>query len=93
MVEGEIQPHQEYDTHLREYNPLRNKYWEDCYKRLKKSGMKNLYFMYGGDYTGPDGDGTVDGDHLTDLGFVEYANRIEPLLRKVLRKQKVTLKK
>jgi hypothetical protein len=93
MVEGEIQPHQEYDTHLREYNPLRNKYWEDCYKRLKKSGMKNLYFMYGGDYTCPDGDGTVDGDHLTDLGFVEYANRIEPLLRKVLRKQKVTLKK
>ena len=36
--------------------------------------------------TGRDEEGTVDGVHLTDLGFRAYADLLEPVLKKILRK-------
>ncbi len=34
---------------------------------------------------GVEDDGTVDGIHLTDLGFRHYANLLTPVLRKLLK--------
>jgi hypothetical protein len=49
----------------------------NAYKRLKKSGVKNLYYVKGENLFGDDGEGTVDGSHPTDLGFVRQADLLE----------------
>ena len=37
--------------------------------------------------TGFEEEGTVDGIHLTDIGFRAYTQKLEKILKKVLRKQ------
>lgn len=58
------------------------------YERLKKAGEKRIYFVSGDKMLGPDGDGSVDGVHLTDLDMVHYADLMTPVIRKVLKKNK-----
>jgi hypothetical protein len=36
---------------------------------------------------GVEDDGTVDGIHLTDLGFRHYADKLVPVLRPILEKK------
>ncbi len=60
-----------------------NEQMRNAYERLKKSD-KNLFFMPGKDLIGHDGEGTVDGTHPTDLGFMRMSEAIEPVLRKAL---------
>ena len=53
---------------------------------FKKQGDKNLYFLDGSTLLGKDFDEcTVDGVHPTDLGFMRMADKIEPVLKKILR--------
>ena len=54
------------------------------YDKLKKQGEKNLYFVEGDGMLGYDGDATVDGTHLTDLGMLRYAEHIYPVVAKAL---------
>ena len=58
------------------------------YERLKKAGEKRIYFVSGDKMLGPDGEGSVDGVHLTDLDMVHYAEWILPVLQKVLKKNR-----
>lgn len=89
MVAGQVQPQQKFDTHLREYNPVRNEIWKGIYTKLRKEGWKNLYWMDEGNFNGPETDGTVDGGHLSDLGFVYYADLVQPYIERALKKAKV----
>jgi lysophospholipase L1-like esterase len=56
-----------------------------AFDRLKKSGVKNLYYIPGDSLLGDDGEGTVDSSHPTDLGFVRqaevFAKTLKPLLK------------
>lgn len=52
--------------------------------QLVASGMKDLYHIPYNNLAGDDGEPTVDGAHLTDLGFFRFAGNLEPLLRKLL---------
>lgn len=56
-----------------------------AYRNLKKSGVKKLYFISGEDLIGDDGEGTVDGTHPNDLGFMRMAEEIGPVVRRLLR--------
>ena len=58
------------------------------YERLKKAGEKRIYFVPGDRMLSPDGEGSVDGRHLTDLDMVHYADLLEPVLRKALKKSR-----
>lgn len=84
MCNGQMQPQEKFDTHLRAYNPVRSDIWKGIYLKLKKEGWKNLYWMEENDYNGEMTDGTVDGAHLSDYGFVIYADLVEPYIRKAL---------
>jgi lysophospholipase L1-like esterase len=44
----------------------------------------HLHLVPAADLVGSDGEGTVDGVHPTDLGFIRMADRMEPLLRRLL---------
>jgi hypothetical protein len=55
-----------------------------AYERLKKAGVRNLYYIPGEHLFGDDGEGSVDGSHPSDLGFMRqadiFARVLEPLL-------------
>jgi hypothetical protein len=56
-----------------------------AFDRLKNAGDKNLYYIPGEHLLGDDGEGSVDGSHPTDLGFLRqseiFANVLAPLLK------------
>jgi hypothetical protein len=56
-----------------------------AYERLKSEGVQGLTCVSNRGLTGTDGEGSVDGVHLTDLGFLRFAETLEPVLRQVLR--------
>ena len=57
----------------------------ELYQRLVKAGDKKLFYVPAAGLIGKDSEGTVDGTHPTDLGFMRMADAIEPTLRRALR--------
>ena len=68
----------------RERNLSSRKAYRAAYQRLKKAGVKHLYYLEGEQLLGDDGEGTVDSSHPTDLGFmrqaVAFRQALEPIL-------------
>ena len=85
MVEGPMYPYAKFDSYFRDYLPAKNEAFRKNYELLKKEGVKELYYVTCDGLTGPDEEGTVDGIHLTDLGFRAYADKLEEVLRKVIK--------
>ena len=56
-----------------------------AFERLQITGLKNLYYLPGENLLGEDGEGTTDGSHPNDLGFLRqseiFAKVLEPLLK------------
>jgi len=63
-----------------------NMAFSQAYALLKKEGMKDLYYLPAKQLIGDDGEATVDGAHLTDLGFTRIALQMEEQLKKILAK-------
>ena len=57
----------------------------ELYQRLVRAGDKNLLYVPATGLIGTDGEGTVDGTHPTDLGFMRMADAIEPALKRALK--------
>ncbi len=55
-----------------------------AYQRLKKAGVKHLYYLTGDQLLGQDGESTVDGTHPTNLGFMRLAAAMEKTLVPIL---------
>jgi hypothetical protein len=58
----------------------------NAYENLLRNGVRNLYYQIAEGELGSDGEGTVDGTHPTDLGFMRQADTYELLLRSILQK-------
>ena len=52
-----------------------------AYDSLIAAGIERLSYLEGAELLGEDGDGTTDGSHPNDLGFLRQANAFEPVLR------------
>ncbi len=57
---------------------------------LQKQGVTHLTIVPGADLIGDDGEGTVDGVHLNDIGMERQARRLEPVLRKLLQDEEAS---
>lgn len=90
MLEGPIYPYARYDSFFGKYLPKKNAAFRRNYDRLKAENPNNLYYVTSENLDGVEDDGTVDGIHLTDLGFVHYANKMIPVLRPILDAQTKT---
>ena len=57
------------------------------YRHFAENGDKNIFQVDTAGFCGEetDWDGTVDGLHPNDLGMRRYADRVEPVLRKILK--------
>ncbi len=73
--------------------PARSQYHSDnhaalreSYDSLKQAGVTKLYYIPGDALIGDDAEGSTDGSHPNDLGFVRQAAIFEPILREALGK-------
>jgi len=57
----------------------------ELHRALVRAGDKRLFYVPAADLLGTDTEGTVDGTHPTDLGFMRMADAIEPALRRALK--------
>ena len=64
---------------------LINQHFNKAYTTLKNEGDKNIYYLPSKGIIEEDGEGTVDGVHLTDLGFYRMANAIKKKLQTILK--------
>lgn len=58
------------------------------FDRLIAAGDKNLHYLAGDKLLGDDGEGTVDGSHPTDLGFMRQATAFAEALKPLLAMEK-----
>lgn len=84
MVEGPMYPYAWYDSHFREYLPAKNEAFHRRFLELQRDFPGRVFYVTNHNLDGPEDDGTVDGIHLTDLGFRHYADKLVPVLRAVL---------
>ena len=85
MVEGPIYPYARYDSFFRDYLPRKNAAFRRNYEKLMAENPNNLYYVDCINLDGVEDDGTVDGIHLTDLGFKYYAQKLIPVLRPLIK--------
>lgn len=55
------------------------------YNKLKKQGVKNIYYFEAKNILTEDRQGTVDGYHFTDLGFYRFEKKLLPVIKKILK--------
>lgn len=67
------------EHHTKNHEALR-----ECYETLLADGVDGLFYIYGDDLLGDDGEGATDGSHPNDLGFMRQATQFEPVLREAL---------
>lgn len=82
-VAGPIYPYARYDSNMGNYLPKKNAAALRNIRRLQDEGFKNIYWIDSVELDGPEDDGTVDGIHLTDLGFRHYADKVLPTLHRL----------
>ncbi len=58
-----------------------------AYESLVAGGDQNIGYLPGDKLLADDGEDTVDGSHVTDLGFVHLSNAMRPALEKLWKKQ------
>lgn len=84
MLEGPLYPYYRYDAMFNSYLPAKNAAFRRNYDRLVAENPDNLYYVSSEGLDGIEDDGTVDGIHLTDLGFRHYADKMTPIIRDIL---------
>ncbi len=84
MVEGLMYPYWQDDSYFAEYLPAKNEMFRKNFERLVAEGDENLYYMTCEGMLGEGNEGTVDGVHLTDIGFRAYSDKIKPILKSIL---------
>lgn len=58
--------------------------FQAAFERLKREGVKGLFYLKGEGLLGSDGEATVDSSHPSDLGYVRQADAFEKALRPLL---------
>lgn len=61
-----------------------NQTYRRVYEQLAPEWDGRLFYVEGTGLVGDDGEGTVDGVHATDLGFLRMAEKLVPVIREAL---------
>lgn len=89
MVEGPMYSYAKYSAYYGEYLPQKNHEYHKNFLKLRDENPHNLYYIGCDGLWGPNNEGTVDGIHLTDIGFYFYAQKLEPYLKAVLNNEPI----
>ena len=74
LVENFISEPSVLDKKGKEWIEKMNRALKDEYEKMIENGYSNLFYVNSKNATGRDHEGTVDGVHFTDLGFLRYAD-------------------
>jgi len=85
LVETILFPHMYFDQTVFSLLHEKNATLQKIYSGLKKQGDRQLYYMPAGKLIGTDNEATVDGVHLTDLGFLRMSENLYPVIRKLIK--------
>ncbi|TAJ11931.1 hydrolase [Marinilabiliaceae bacterium JC017] len=75
-------PHSRFDLKMADVLKQKNEALKGICQKMKKEGVKKLYYVTPDKLIGLDGEATVDGIHMTDLGFTRYSEKMYPIIRK-----------
>jgi len=78
FVENPIYPPSRFRKVSSEDIKQRNLALHGIFTKLRLKGEKNVWLLSSQSMIGNDGEATVDGIHLTDLGFMRYADYLRP---------------
>ncbi len=81
FVEDPLFPHARFDQRMAREIADKNATINDFFRSLKDKGEQHIYFLSSEDMLGHDGEATVDGIHMTDLGFMRYAQLLMKCFR------------
>ena len=56
----------------------------EYYEKLKKQGVKDIYYFESKNILTEDRQGTVDGYQFTDLGFYRFEKNLLPVIKTIL---------
>ncbi len=82
MVENILYPYMYFDQNVYKLVLEKNETLNRIYNELRKKGDKNLFYIKADKLIGDSHEATVDGVHLTDLGFMNIAHELYPVLKK-----------
>lgn len=82
FIENPIFPMSAFDLSSKEGTIKKNNALHVAFNKLKQNGDKNIWLIPFADAIGKDNEGTVDGIHFTDLGFIRYAEYLYPIIKK-----------
>lgn len=88
LVETVIRQNGFFDKQIGETVRRQNEEIRKAYEKLKQEGIKNVFYVEGDKLIGDDHEATIDGVHLTDLGFTRIADAILPVIRKAMNEKK-----
>jgi hypothetical protein len=86
MVEDRNYANSPWNAGLRQRNEGNHAAFKKAYDALVATGVKGLHYLPGEKLIGDDGEGTVDGSHPTDLGFMRQADAMAEVLGSLLKK-------
>lgn len=86
FVEDPHFPYMIYDKLMYEEVTSKNAAEKEVFGKLKKQGMKRIYYVSSDDMIGDDAEATVDGLHFTDLGMTRYVDLMLPVIKKAIKK-------
>ena len=89
LIEGIIYPHSYFDMTLGGLTQSKNAILRKIYENMKAAGVKNLHYIPATDLTGDDFETSVDGIHITDLGFKRFVEAVYPVVHQVVEPQEV----
>ena len=84
MVENPEFPQTSVDMKMAKELKAENAEWLKVYQGLRKEGYKKLHYIEGVGLLGNDSEATVDGVHLTDLGFLRISQKFYKHIKTVL---------
>ena len=88
LVESVIRENGYFDQKVGQISKEKTEAIRNAYTKLKSEGYKQLYYLPADNLIGKDHEGTIDGVHLTDLGFVRQLEAMWPQLQRLMKKSK-----
>lgn len=83
LVENIKYTHAWLSKKLTDLQTSKNAQLSRAFNELKKEGISEIYYLDNRNLTRPGGEGTVDGVHLTDLGFQHFADVLTEEIKKI----------
>lgn len=82
LIENILYPHMYFDQYVYFSIQKKNETLKRIFLEQKKKGDRKIFYVEADKLIGKDQESTVDGVHLTDLGFLRMATNLYPVLKK-----------